>query len=174
MPEDSWLRQQVPSDLPAWYALGNERVGRHGATAPDLNETLLLPPVRGESDPDQARPRIDPRPAGKHASAQIAEAGRPPADDTKPGSDSAPSPDPAAGPEPAGPEPAGGPDTTANGRSVTSTVTSKSAAAAETSKLRLVWVYPDLLSTYGDRGNLLVLSRRALATAASKLQEASL
>jgi lipid II isoglutaminyl synthase (glutamine-hydrolysing) len=28
--------------------------------------------------------------------------------------------------------------------------------------LRLVWVYPDLLSTYGDRGNLLVLERRAL------------
>jgi CobQ-like glutamine amidotransferase family enzyme len=27
--------------------------------------------------------------------------------------------------------------------------------------LRLVWVYPDLLSTYGDRGNLLVLARRA-------------
>ena len=27
------------------------------------------------------------------------------------------------------------------------------------SALRLVWVYPDLLSTYGDRGNLLVLSR---------------
>lgn len=29
------------------------------------------------------------------------------------------------------------------------------------SSLRLVWVYPDLLSTYGDRGNLLVLERRA-------------
>ena len=29
------------------------------------------------------------------------------------------------------------------------------------STLRLVWVYPDLLSTYGDRGNLLVLCRRA-------------
>jgi CobQ-like glutamine amidotransferase family enzyme len=28
-------------------------------------------------------------------------------------------------------------------------------------KLSLVWVYPDLLSTYGDRGNLLVLTRRA-------------
>jgi lipid II isoglutaminyl synthase (glutamine-hydrolysing) len=28
-------------------------------------------------------------------------------------------------------------------------------------RVRLVWVYPDLLSTYGDRGNLLVLSRRA-------------
>src|SRR5258707_3012178 len=29
------------------------------------------------------------------------------------------------------------------------------------SALRLVWVSPDLLSTYGDRGNLLVLLRRA-------------
>jgi lipid II isoglutaminyl synthase (glutamine-hydrolysing) len=29
------------------------------------------------------------------------------------------------------------------------------------SRLRLVWVYPDLLSTYGDRGNVLVLERRA-------------
>jgi CobQ-like glutamine amidotransferase family enzyme len=29
------------------------------------------------------------------------------------------------------------------------------------STLGLVWVYPDLLSTYGDRGNLLVLQRRA-------------
>ena len=30
-----------------------------------------------------------------------------------------------------------------------------------TEALRLVWVYPDLLSTYGDRGNLLILARRA-------------
>jgi lipid II isoglutaminyl synthase (glutamine-hydrolysing) len=29
------------------------------------------------------------------------------------------------------------------------------------SALRVVWVYPDLLSTYGDRGNLLILARRA-------------
>ena len=29
------------------------------------------------------------------------------------------------------------------------------------STLRVVWIYPDLLSTYGDRGNLLILSRRA-------------
>ncbi|HET9517041.1 MAG TPA: glutamine amidotransferase [Actinoplanes sp.] len=29
------------------------------------------------------------------------------------------------------------------------------------SALRLVWIYPDLLSTYGDRGNLLILARRA-------------
>lgn len=29
------------------------------------------------------------------------------------------------------------------------------------SLLRLVWIYPDLLSTYGDRGNLLTLAHRA-------------
>ncbi len=161
MPEDPWRGQQAPSDLTAWYALGSERVGRHGATAPDLTETLLLPPVRGESDPDQARPPIDVRPAGRHASARIAETGQPTADDTKPGSDTAAGQDVAAGPDAAGPDPAAGPDTTANGHSITSPVTTKSATAADTSKLRLVWVYPDLLSTYGDRGNLLVLSRRA-------------
>jgi CobQ-like glutamine amidotransferase family enzyme len=27
--------------------------------------------------------------------------------------------------------------------------------------MRIVWIYPDLLSTYGDRGNVLVLERRA-------------
>jgi CobQ-like glutamine amidotransferase family enzyme len=35
------------------------------------------------------------------------------------------------------------------------------AAPTTDSQLRLVWVYPDLLSTYGDRGNLLILQRRA-------------
>jgi lipid II isoglutaminyl synthase (glutamine-hydrolysing) len=35
------------------------------------------------------------------------------------------------------------------------------AGPAGLSAVRLVWVYPDLLSTYGDRGNLLVLGRRA-------------
>jgi CobQ-like glutamine amidotransferase family enzyme len=32
---------------------------------------------------------------------------------------------------------------------------------ATESWLRVVWIYPDLLSTYGDRGNLLILARRA-------------
>ena len=32
---------------------------------------------------------------------------------------------------------------------------------ANSRPLRLVWVYPDLLSTYGDRGNVLMLERRA-------------
>ncbi|BCJ61160.1 type 1 glutamine amidotransferase [Micromonospora endophytica] len=30
-----------------------------------------------------------------------------------------------------------------------------------TEALRIVWIYPDLLSTYGDRGNALILARRA-------------
>ncbi len=38
---------------------------------------------------------------------------------------------------------------------------SRTFAGGGDSRLRIVWVYPDLLSTYGDRGNLLVLARRA-------------
>jgi CobQ-like glutamine amidotransferase family enzyme len=30
-----------------------------------------------------------------------------------------------------------------------------------TEALRIIWIYPDLLSTYGDRGNMLILARRA-------------
>lgn len=36
------------------------------------------------------------------------------------------------------------------------------AAPSSLNRLRIIWVYPDLLSTYGDRGNMLVLERRAL------------
>ncbi|MFF4773295.1 type 1 glutamine amidotransferase [Microtetraspora fusca] len=32
-----------------------------------------------------------------------------------------------------------------------------------TSHVRLVWIYPDLLSTYGDQGNVLILEQRARA-----------
>src|ERR1039457_3801933 len=39
--------------------------------------------------------------------------------------------------------------------------THRRAASQGPAGLRLIWVYPDLLSTYGDRGNLLVLERRA-------------
>jgi lipid II isoglutaminyl synthase (glutamine-hydrolysing) len=42
-----------------------------------------------------------------------------------------------------------------------STETTPSRRGAGPSALRIVWVYPDLLSTYGDRGNLLILARRA-------------
>ena len=34
-------------------------------------------------------------------------------------------------------------------------------SSGRTSALRIVWIYPDLLSTYGDRGNLIMLTRRA-------------
>jgi lipid II isoglutaminyl synthase (glutamine-hydrolysing) len=42
-----------------------------------------------------------------------------------------------------------------------STESASTESASTESALRLVWVYPDLLSTYGDRGNLLILARRA-------------
>jgi CobQ-like glutamine amidotransferase family enzyme len=35
--------------------------------------------------------------------------------------------------------------------------------AAGASALRIVWIYPDLLSTYGDQGNALILAYRAAA-----------
>jgi lipid II isoglutaminyl synthase (glutamine-hydrolysing) len=44
---------------------------------------------------------------------------------------------------------------------VRQTAPSARRSAPGPSALRLVWIYPDLLSTYGDRGNLLMLSRRA-------------
>ncbi len=42
-----------------------------------------------------------------------------------------------------------------------STEATSSAGTSSESALRIVWVYPDLLSTYGDRGNMLILARRA-------------
>src|SRR5271169_5755349 len=87
IPEDAWPGQQSPSDLTAWYALGNERIGRHGATAPDLNETVLLPPLRDVPEPGRARPQMDLRPAGRHASAQTSDDGQPTTDDLTPGPD---------------------------------------------------------------------------------------
>jgi lipid II isoglutaminyl synthase (glutamine-hydrolysing) len=74
----------------------------------------------------------------------------------------------APGPQPAGRHASNGhgitdghPINNGNGGSGAATAERHKPAAPRTDKLRLVWVYPDLLSTYGDRGNLLVLSRRA-------------
>jgi CobQ-like glutamine amidotransferase family enzyme len=39
----------------------------------------------------------------------------------------------------------------------------RAASQDEASTLRIVWLYPDLLSTYGDRGNMLILAYRAHA-----------
>lgn len=54
---------------------------------------------------------------------------------------------------------------TTSGRPISYSAAAADAAAvaASDSSVRIVWVYPDLLSTYGDRGNMLILARRAQA-----------
>jgi lipid II isoglutaminyl synthase (glutamine-hydrolysing) len=121
-----------------------DRVGRHAAPAPDHTETLILPAQeradRAGGDGSGVVTGHEWRPTGRHAS------GRPGATG-------------ATGVAGAGADPGGAP-MAGNG-----TATDVRARPPQTprgdSTLRLVWVYPDLLSTYGDRGNLLVLSRRA-------------
>jgi CobQ-like glutamine amidotransferase family enzyme len=54
-----------------------------------------------------------------------------------------------------------GRDLSPNGHHPAAAAGRRGRPAGRDSALRIVWVYPDLLSTYGDRGNLLVLSRRA-------------
>jgi lipid II isoglutaminyl synthase (glutamine-hydrolysing) len=110
-----------------------ERAGRH-AVAREVAETLTMP-VQPWPLGNGATPlESSARPAAGrqvNGNARVGAAGQGPV-----GSIPA-----RAEPEPAGQERAG--------------------LAGSASKLRIIWVYPDLLSTYGDRGNLLVLSRRA-------------
>ena len=137
-----------------------DRVGRHAA-ARDLAETLIIPAQPGWPGDEATTARPDPvqqgqaqqgqaqqRPAGRHASGRDAAGnGR-----TSPSGNHqflAPAPVPqertlSGDHQPSAPAPA--PQRRPQGSD---------------RKLRLVWVYPDLLSTYGDRGNLLVLTRRA-------------
>jgi lipid II isoglutaminyl synthase (glutamine-hydrolysing) len=115
-----------------------ERAGRHAA-AREPAETLIMPVqpwLRGDGD-DPPEPSARPA-VGRHVNGN--------------GRTGATGPDPAASVQaPAAgerPRPAPAAD-------------DRPWSAGGASTLRLVWVYPDLLSTYGDRGNLLVLSRRA-------------
>jgi lipid II isoglutaminyl synthase (glutamine-hydrolysing) len=115
-----------------------ERAGRHAA-AMDPAETLILPAQRGVLEDSAGPPEPQARPAaGRHANGN----GRVVA----------------AGPDQA-------PSVRAPGAQqrfpVAPAGQQRPRGVGDGSKLRLVWVYPDLLSTYGDRGNLLVLSRRA-------------
>jgi lipid II isoglutaminyl synthase (glutamine-hydrolysing) len=112
-----------------------ERVGRHAAPR-DLAEppTLSAQPRRRGAGGSLS----EPSPAGRHVNGngRVSAAGADPVGSVRePGAEVRPAVAPAA--------------------------TERPAAAGSAGKLRLVWVYPDLLSTYGDRGNLLVLSRRA-------------
>jgi lipid II isoglutaminyl synthase (glutamine-hydrolysing) len=126
-----------------------ERAGRHAATG-DPAETLTLPvepwPLEHGAGPAIPLPR---RGSGRHA-VPVAEAvnDRSSANGHRPAG--AASPDPAA--HSGEPSVSSGPEASPEHRRT---------GAGSASRLRLVWVYPDLLSTYGDRGNLLVLGRRA-------------
>jgi lipid II isoglutaminyl synthase (glutamine-hydrolysing) len=115
-----------------------DRAGRHAA-ARDLAETLILPAQRRILGDGATAPEPSAQPAaGRHANGNGRVGGA--------GPDAA-----ASGREPSAPERPG----------VVAAGQQRPRAVGDGSKLRLVWVYPDLLSTYGDRGNLLVLSRRA-------------
>ncbi len=124
-----------------------ERPGRHAA-ARDLADTLIIPPQQPwSSDEPTAGEQPAPRAVGRHAS----ENGHAKLPTEKLASEnehgqrlrsdqSAPSDQEMA---------------------ATAQAPGQRTQPGGDHKLRLVWVYPDLLSTYGDRGNLLVLSRRA-------------
>jgi len=146
-----------------------DRVGRHAA-APHLAETLIIPAQKAWPSDDataglDAAPQsaVPQRAVGRHASGRAAagESQMSPDDDHqaaaaprfRPLSPDDQAPAPGLGPRfrPLSPDDqAPAPDPAARRRPPSSD-----------RKLRLVWVYPDLLSTYGDRGNLLVLTRRA-------------
>ena len=115
-----------------------DRAGRHAATR-DPAETLMLPTQQRMLGDRPGPPEPSARPAaGRHANGN--------------GRISAAGPDAAASGRAPG---------AAEGSGVAPAGQQRPRAVGDGSKLRLVWVYPDLLSTYGDRGNLLVLSRRA-------------
>jgi lipid II isoglutaminyl synthase (glutamine-hydrolysing) len=136
-----------------------DRVGRHAA-ARDLAETLIIPaqqawpadeatagPEAIQQRPVQQSP-VPRRSAGRHASGRDALGNG----HASPGGDHQ-YPVPAPVPQertPSSDDEASAPAPAPQRRRL-----------GGDRKLRLVWVYPDLLSTYGDRGNLLVLTRRA-------------
>jgi CobQ-like glutamine amidotransferase family enzyme len=136
-----------------------DSVGRHAA-ARELPETMIIPPQA--ASPETAQPG-----AAGTAGSGAGSAGAGPSGAGTRGSGS-------KGPGSQGPG-TGGQDTRPAGRHASGRtkrtgppVTAPAPApagppapAGRDSRLRIVWVYPDLLSTYGDRGNLLVLSRRA-------------
>jgi len=135
-----------------------ERAGRHAAE-PDMSGSLLPEAELRLAQGGGSRPaEYRGRPSGRHAAPGSGSAAR--QGGTDHGSDGSPQHnghgngvgdgEPARRAARAAAVPAPGP---AHGPS--------RAAAGAASRLRLIWVYPDLLSTYGDRGNLLVLQRRA-------------
>jgi lipid II isoglutaminyl synthase (glutamine-hydrolysing) len=128
-----------------------DRVGRHAA-APDADETTILPAQRRSWEGSEA-----PRARGRHAAAHVqsasGESGTVPTASRKAQGGRAPGLAPAAG--------NGSADGGVPGHVPIERREPSRGSARSGGELRLVWVFPDLLSTYGDRGNLLVLRRRA-------------
>ncbi len=126
-----------------------DRLGRHSA-AKDVAETLIIPAQGGPHHNGNGEPGPDGpvrRAAGRHAASQ------PGSEHDVPGRGDAVQPETFADPAEV--------VSVARGDSADPGPAVRRSARGSASAVRLVWVYPDLLSTYGDRGNLLVLSRRA-------------
>ncbi len=134
---------------------------------PDLAETAFIPAVIDEAEPGEPEPAfVTPEAALLSAPAE-------------PVAYPEPEPEPAywanepmgyPGPQPAGEpiesavtyaEPAPAYAEPEPAYHVSEPQPARQSAPGGSSALRLVWIYPDLLSTYGDRGNLIVLARRA-------------
>jgi lipid II isoglutaminyl synthase (glutamine-hydrolysing) len=130
-----------------------ERAGRHAATE-DAAETLIRPAQPWLRDDPGSLAELTPRPtAGRPATGRHA---IPVADTSDRSSANGHRRGGAASPDPAVPRAA-----SAVPAATQPSPERRPRTAGGASRLRLVWVYPDLLSTYGDRGNLLVLGRRA-------------
>jgi lipid II isoglutaminyl synthase (glutamine-hydrolysing) len=145
-----------------------DRVGRHAA-ARDLAETLIIPAQQaraGDEPPagaDGVPQRSAPRAAGRHASGRSADLASTAGAGRAMGMNGHESPLNGHQSLPNGHQsPANGyPGRKNDQQAGTAARAQQQRPLGGDRKLRLVWVYPDLLSTYGDRGNLLVLSRRA-------------
>jgi CobQ-like glutamine amidotransferase family enzyme len=144
----------------------SEPLGRHASHEP--GETLILPRVSGAEEPEYTPPPA----AGRHASGRATAMASDPATPRAagdPGAVALESP----GTRPGEADPAAGQaddlaDSITGPADALADAPGEPAPSPESARLggggrplRLVWVYPDLLSTYGDRGNLLVLMRRA-------------
>jgi len=146
-----------------------DSVGRHAA-ARELPETMIIPPQAASPETAQPGPvgtggsgagSAGPGPAG----AGPAGAGTRGSGSKGPGGQGPGGQGPGTGGQdsrPAGRHASGRTKRTGAPAKAPATAPARPPApAGRDSRLRIVWVYPDLLSTYGDRGNLLVLSRRA-------------
>jgi lipid II isoglutaminyl synthase (glutamine-hydrolysing) len=126
-----------------------DRVGRHSAAA-DMAATLIIPTHGGPDHNGNGVPGPDGpvrRAAGRHAASQRG------SEDDAPGPRDEVQPEIFTGRAEV--------ESAVRGSSADPGPAARRSARGSASAIRLVWVYPDLLSTYGDRGNLLVLSRRA-------------